>query len=137
MERKKELEENYIKLNLMKNQLNNMLVEKNILETKINEISTTIETIEEIKKLKKNDEVWSSVGSGAYMSATIKDPDKIMINIGANTLMKKTIGKAEEFLEKKDDELKALDQQLTAKIIQFSDEIKETENKIRELAGEK
>jgi len=137
MERKKELEENYVKLNLMKNQLNNMLVEKNILETKINEISTTIETIEEIKKLKKNDEVWSSVGSGVYMSATINDPDKIMVNIGANTLMKKTIGKAEEFLEKKDDELKALDQQLTAKIIQFSDEIKETENKIRELAGEK
>jgi len=134
---KKELEKEYVKLNAMKNQLNELVVQKKILESKMNEVSETIETIDGVKNMKRGADMWASIGSGVFVLTSMKTPDKVIVDVGAGALIEKNIEEAKEFLNKKMDELKALYQQLSQNILQYTEEAKKSEDRILELSNKK
>ena len=134
---KKELEKEYVKLNAMKNQLNELVVQKKILESKMNEVSETIETIDGVKNRKRGADMWASIGSGVFVLTSMKTPDKVIVDVGAGALIEKNIEEAKEFLNKKMDELKALYQQLSQNILQYTEEAKKSEDRILELSNKK
>jgi len=134
---KKELEKEYVKLNAMKNQLNELVVQKKILESKMNEISETIETIDGVKNMKRGADMWASIGSGVFVLTSMKTPDKVIVDVGAGALIEKNIEEAKEFLNKKMDGLKALYQQLSQNILQYTEEAKKSEDRILELSNKK
>ncbi|MCD6093053.1 MAG: prefoldin subunit alpha [Candidatus Aenigmarchaeota archaeon] len=134
---KKELEKEYVKLNAMKNQLNELVVQKKIIESKMNEVSETIETIDGVKNMKRGADMWASIGSGVFVLTSMKTPDKVIVDVGAGALIEKNIEEAKEFLNKKMDGLKALYQQLSQNILQYTEEAKKSEDRILELSNKK
>lgn len=131
---KKEIEENYIKNQLLRSQLSTMLSEKSMLEADIERITKTIDAIKEIEKLKKGDNIWASLDSGVFVSANIENPNELFVEIGSNIIKKKTLANTIEMLENRINEIRDVIQKLDQQISQYVKEIKNIESILQDLA---
>ncbi|MFH1285343.1 MAG: prefoldin subunit alpha [Candidatus Micrarchaeota archaeon] len=70
------------------------------LDSTLAEVNATVETLKNMQRVKER-ETMVPIGSGAYLSAVLKNEDKAIINIGAGVLAEKSIPDAVEFLSEK------------------------------------
>ncbi|MBI4174367.1 MAG: hypothetical protein HY517_01880, partial [Candidatus Aenigmarchaeota archaeon] len=64
VKREQEMQEKYIELQILKQQIGSYVEQKQALDEKENEISTTIEALKALPKIKRGEEMWSNLGSG-------------------------------------------------------------------------
>ncbi len=132
----KELEKKYIQLQMLKQQLSAFVEEKNLLNEKVSELVVTIDALNKLGNIKQGDEMWSSLGSSAFVRSDIKDIEKVLIGIGAGIVVKEEKGKAAEILHGRLSELSKLDSEMMAEINKLGSMIAELEPEVQKLAEE-
>ena len=130
----KELQRKYLQLQLYKHQLNTLVEQKNSIESRVEELRMTIHALEGLEKIKKGDEMWSSVGSNAFVMSDIKDTDNVLINIGAGVVIKNTRKRSAEILQSRLNEMEEVNMSLMAEIIKYSEEVSRLEPEVQRLA---
>ena len=130
----KELQRKYLQLQLYKHQLNTLIEQKNSIESRVEELRMTIHALEGLEKIKKGDEMWSSVGSSAFVMSDIKDTENVLINIGAGVVIKNTRKRSAEILQSRLNEMEEVNMSLMAEIIKYSEEVSKLEPEVQRLA---
>ncbi len=77
-----------------------------LLNQLISNIETTLNSLESIKNLGKDNVVLFPLGGLVYVKSKILSTDKILVNIGAGVVLEKSIDDAIQFLKNKQRELK-------------------------------
>ena len=67
----------------------------------LQELATSKVTLEGIQTLKKGDEILVPIGASSFIRARIDDTEKVIVGIGVNVSMNKTMEQALEGLEKR------------------------------------
>lgn len=109
----------YMQLQMMKEQLDEGIKNKMMLDQKMTELITTKNALNDLKKTKANEEIWAPLGSDTYAAAKLQNTSEVAINVGANVIVKKTLVDALAFLNKKELELQGFDKQLMSHIQQL------------------
>ncbi len=130
----KDLEKKYIQLQMLKQQLNAFIEEKNLLNEKISELVMTIDALKKLGKISKGNEIWSSFGSGAFVRSDIKDVEQVLISIGAGVVVRESKERAIDILQGKLSELSAFDSEIVAEVNNMSSMIAELEPEVQRLA---
>ena len=130
----KELQRKYLQLQLYKHQLNTLVEQKNTIESRVEELKMTIHALEGLENVKKGEEIWSSLGSSAFVMSGIKDTDNVLINIGAGVVIKNTRKRSMEILQSRLNELEEVNTALMAEIIKYSEEVGKLEPEVQRLA---
>ncbi|MFH0832974.1 MAG: prefoldin subunit alpha [Candidatus Aenigmatarchaeota archaeon] len=133
----KELQRKYLQLQLFKQQLNAMAEEKAMIDERMSELFITIDAISKLGKIKQGEEIWSSLGSGAFVRSGIKDTENVLVSIGAGVVVSETKEKTMEILKSRVDELMKIDSDMVAEINKLSKEVYELESEIQQLAEKK
>lgn len=136
MELKEQLQRKYIQLQSLRQQLSALLEEKILLDSRVNEITTTIDAVKKLHEVKKGEEIFTSLGSGTFVRADIKDIDNLIVNIGAGVFVKKGVDETIEILQSRLDELMKIDTELVEEINKFNQQIQKIEPEIQKLASE-
>ena|SRR3989338_537005 len=132
----KELEKKYIQLQMLRQQFNAFVEEKNLLNEKVSELVVTIDALSKLGSIKQGDEIWSSLGSGAFVRSDIKDIEKVLIGIGAGIIVKEEKNNALEILHNRLSELSGIDSEMVAEINKLGSMIAELEPEVQKLAEE-
>ncbi|MBI4170175.1 MAG: prefoldin subunit alpha [Candidatus Aenigmarchaeota archaeon] len=127
----KELQKKYLMLQILKQQLSALLEEKNALNEKVAEIATTIQALEKLADVKKGEEMWSSLGSGAFARSDIKDTENVLVAVGAGVVVKETKERGIEILKLRLDHLQKLDAELVAEINKFGEQAANVEEELQ------
>jgi len=114
-------------LQILKQQLTAMAEEKSALASKIDEISMTTEALKKLESIKKGEEIWSTMGSGAFVRSDIKDTDNVLVAAGAGIVVKETRQRGIEILSGRLDELRKIDEQLAVEITKFGTQVQRLE----------
>ena len=122
-----ELQKRYMTLQILKQQLTAMAEEKSALASKIDEISMTTEALKKLESIKKGEEIWSTMGSGAFVRSDIKDTDNVLVAAGAGIVVKETRQRGIEILSGRLDELRKIDEQLAVEITKFGTQVQRLE----------
>ena len=130
----KELQRKYLQLQLMKQQMNALLEEKAVLDEKMSELAITINAMEKLKNVKKEQEIWSPLGSAAFVESGINDTDKVLIGIGAGVILKKKREEAMVIIQGRLDELNKIDKEIMTEINKFNDQVARLEPEVQKLA---
>ena len=130
----KELQRKYLQMQLYKHQLNAYIEEKNKIDARVEEFKMTIGALEQLDKMKKGDEIWSPLGSNAFVMSDIKDTKNVLINVGAGVVIKSTKEHSIEILQSRLDELNEVNKSLTAEIVKYSEEVGKLEPEVQRLA---
>ncbi|MBI5061290.1 MAG: prefoldin subunit alpha [Candidatus Aenigmarchaeota archaeon] len=133
---KKELQRKYLQLQILRQQMTAMLEEKAVVEERINELSSTIDSLKKLHSIKTSEEMWSSLGSGSFVRAEIKDTEKVVIGIGAGIFAKKSAGDAAETLEGRLKELNTVNDEIMAELNKINIQLLALEPEVEKLAGQ-
>lgn len=125
----KQLQRKILELNALELQLNELeqyraLIEKEITELKLLEVS-----LEKIPEIEPETEIFSLIGSDTFISTKLKDNKKVLVNIGAKIFVKKTIEEAKKSIESK---IKNLEE----KYIEIEENMERIATKMLELEEE-
>lgn len=99
------LKEKYLQFQMIQQQIEQITQHVEALNQKNAELELSIEAIKELGKTKTNTEILSPIANGIFLKAELKDAKTLIINIGADTAVEKTIPEVIELLEQQQKEI--------------------------------
>jgi prefoldin alpha subunit len=129
-----EIQEKYIHLQLVRQQLSTFIEEKSMLEKKMHEMNMSLESIRELKKTKKGIKMWAPLGSGSFVASDIKDNSNVLVSVGMGVMVKKNNDEAVEILSNRLEDMKKLDIEMLKQMIQISQFAEKLEEDLQKLA---
>ncbi|MBI2579954.1 MAG: prefoldin subunit alpha [Candidatus Aenigmarchaeota archaeon] len=133
MKNEKELQKKYVYGQLLKQQAGALIEEKGAIEARIAEISMTKEAIKRIGGMKKDDMMWSPIGSGAFMISRSEDTDNILVSVGAGVLVKMPRGRATEVLASRLEEIEDVNTKVTTELSKYAEQIGALESEMKDM----
>lgn len=119
---------------ILESRLDSMLKQRELIANKIVEIQTTLESVDEIQNSKE--EILFPVGSEAYTFGKATEKGKIIVEIGANVALEKTVDEGKQILLRRQKELENVLQEMQKNISGISTTMLKLQTEIQDLAGQ-
>ena len=135
IEDKNQLQEKYIELQILKQQVSSLIEQKHAIDERENELNVTLAALRKLDTVKKGNEMWSSIGSGTFVRSDIKDNEKVFVAIGAGLVMKETVPKSIEILELRLHEFNDINNEVVQQINTLVSRMSKLETELQKIAG--
>lgn len=90
-ETKEETQKKFMHLKMLLHQMQQFEKQIETFDGQLAELSGVKDGLEELKEVKTGTDVYVPVSGGVFMRATVKEPEKLLVNVGANTAVTKTV----------------------------------------------
>ena len=131
MANEKELQEKMLIYRTLEARLEAFTKQRDLVNSRIIELSSTISSINEIGKNQEN--ILFRLGGEAYVHGNIKDKDNILVEIGAGIILEKSREKGKEILNKRKEEMENALNEIQNNIAQISDALSQLGPEINEI----
>ena len=101
------------------------------LSNSIEEIKSTMETLEGLEDAETGSEILVPIGSGSFVPAEIKKPNKILSNLGSDLVAERSPKEVTKLLKKRKKDYENSKEQAQEKIEELSDRIEELRPKLQ------
>ncbi|MFH1631310.1 MAG: prefoldin subunit alpha [Candidatus Aenigmatarchaeota archaeon] len=128
------LQKKYMQFQMLKQQITALMEEKTKMDNAVTEMSMTIDAISKIKNIKEGEEMWSTLGSGAFVRSNILNKEKVLIDIGMGMYAKKDLDNAIEVLQNRLDEIIKVSGDITSTITKMDSEMRAVETEMQKLS---
>lgn len=105
MEKEERLKEKYLQFQMIQQQIEQITQHVEALNQRNAEVDVSIEAITELGKTKKDTEILSPIAHGIFLKAELKDNAALIVNVGADTAVEKTIPEIVEILKQQQQEI--------------------------------
>ena len=129
-----ELQQKYIQLQVMKQQAQSFFEEKQKLDNHLSEMSLTLDAMKKLTETKLNEEIWTSIGSGAFVKGTINDVENVLVSVGAGIVVKKDLKSAIEVMESRVTDIQKVNEELMGELNKLVESIQQLEPQVEKLA---
>src|SRR3989338_1918032 len=92
-------EEKYMQLQMLQQQAEQITDYVEKLQMQQKELETSIEALTELQKTKVNTEILAPIANGVFLKAELKDNQNLVVNVGAEVTVEKTIAEVLRLLE--------------------------------------
>ncbi len=108
MSEETKLKEKYAEFQMLEQSLAQLNQRKVAIENQMNEFISLQESLDSLKKSKKNSPMYSPLGSGVFIKSEIKDSQNVLVNIGSNIAIERSVEDSKELVENQMTELKGI-----------------------------
>jgi prefoldin alpha subunit len=108
----------------------------NMVKITIKDVETALTTITSLKDETAGKEILVPIGFSSFVNATLTNPDKVVIGIGAGVSVEKKTDDAKAFLEKRKDELNKYYEQLNNALGKLAGEMQNIEKVLQQSQGQ-
>lgn len=137
IEEKKELQEKYIQLQLIDNQINQIQKQIQILDNQLIELELVNKSLDDFGKIKTGTEILIPLTSSIYAKAELKNNEDLIINIGSNVVIKKKIPATQKIINNQLSEVKKIKEQMMMDIKKLILKASSIEKEINSIIPEK
>jgi prefoldin alpha subunit len=103
----------------------------NMVQMTIKDVETALVTITALKDEPPGKEMLVPIGFSSFVNATLTNPDKVVIGVGAGVSIEKKTDEAKTFLEKRKDELVKYNEKLNEAISKLAREMRNIEEVVQ------
>jgi prefoldin alpha subunit len=129
---KKQVQEKDIELQSLNQHAQHIQQQLNLLDHQFLELLNLEANLKDLEKIKDKRDIFVPLGYGVFIKSELNHIDKVLLNIGANALVKKTIPETQEFVSKQIEEIKELIKRLDIELKDKIDGIQKIEEELRE-----
>jgi prefoldin alpha subunit len=130
-EDQRELQKKYMQYQIARQYVVALAEEKAALEARLAELSMTITAMQHLKDIKKGEEMWSTLGSDAFVMSDVKDASGAIVGVGAGVYVRKPLEEAVKTLNARHAELLEVDKQLLMEINVLNQQLARLEPEIQ------
>lgn len=131
---RKELQDKIVGYRILEARLDSLVKQRDTLAHKLVEIQTTISSIDEIEK--SSEDILFPIGSEAYTFGKVVDKKKMIVEIGANVALEKTIEESRGILKKRMEEIEKLIADLQKDVVKVSVSLEDLGYEIQTMTEE-
>jgi len=95
----------YVEFQLVDQQIKQLQQQLLILEQQAGELTNLSNNLEDLKKVKPKTKSFSNLGPGVFVESTLEDTKHVLMDIGAEVRVKKTIPDAQKIINKQTEEI--------------------------------
>ena len=133
MEDQKQIQEKYMQMQLLEQQMQQIQKHLQLLENQLHELNITEQALDEIKTTKIGAEILVPMASGIFVKAELKDNKELAVNVGANTVVKKSIEEAKKLITSQVEDITNMQQNLTANFQKLTESAQMLEKELSKL----
>jgi len=134
-EKEQELQQKLLLYQLLQAQLEEFKKQAALLQARFIEIESTRLAVEDVKKVKENNELLIPLGSGMYVNGKMLKGD-LLVDIGAGIMTKKPAAEADTLLETKKKEIESLSENLQKEMMAVIAKINEIGEELQKSLAE-
>jgi prefoldin alpha subunit len=127
------LQEKYLQLQLLDAQMKGFQQEMNLIEQKKLELSKMSEGLSGLKKLKKGTSVRAPMGAGVYVESVLDNISEVLLNVGADVIVRKPVNEAIKLIKDQLDQSDALLMNLAANVQTLGMKAEKIQDELQEL----
>jgi prefoldin alpha subunit len=94
------MENNYMEIHMLNQQMQQLQQHLQQVEAQFNELQHTKQALEDLKDCKPGSEMLGQVATGMFVKSELKDNTKVILNIGADTGVEKSMHEANDLVER-------------------------------------
>ncbi|MEM2926355.1 MAG: prefoldin subunit alpha [Candidatus Bathyarchaeia archaeon] len=128
-----ELRRLLIESEILEGTLNTLRQRLSLIEASITESRMAAETLQGIKSEKKGAEVLVPIGGGSFIKARIEDNERVIVGIGADVSVEKTIDEAIKDFEDRLGDLEKTRQSVEQQFLQVSQRLEADRERLSEI----
>ena len=128
----KDIQKKLIAYQILENRANALMKRRDILITRMLEVESTLNSIDELKK-SGGENILLPIGSSVHVKGGLKKVDKMIVELGADTAIESTVEKTKEILGKRKKILEGGLASLEKEIISLNNEIMKLQPEIRAM----
>lgn len=129
---KQAMQEKYMEFQAMQQQLNNIQKYNEELQAKVFEFHQAKESINQLKDVKKGTELLVPAAQGIFIKSALQDTDELIVNIGANTAVGKTIPQVIELLDSQIKEIENIQLQIDESAVSITERLNQLLQEIKQ-----
>lgn len=116
MEDKDKAQEMYAEFQMVDQQIRQLQRQLEAVTQQMMELSATSNSLDEFHKISAGKEVFVPLSPGIFAKAGINDVSELLVNVGANVVVKKDVPSAKRLIQKQVEEIKKVQQQIIAEL---------------------
>lgn len=132
----KELQTKYIELQLIDQQMAQLQKQLQQLDSSLLEIEFIKISLDDFKKIKKGSEILAPIANGIFVKADLKENDELIVNVGGNVTVAKSVEDTKKLLTEQADEIAKTRNELMHNLIHLDEHARKIEEELKKLAKE-
>ena len=100
-ENQKELQKMYLELQFLDEQMKQIQKQITMLDEQLIELNNTIQALDDFNKTAIGSNILVSLSPGVFANAGLKDNKELLVNVGSNIVVKKSVEETKELLKKR------------------------------------
>lgn len=126
-----ELQQEYFKLQLFSMQMQEIEKQVGTLEEQAVQLQKLEESVGDIQNFKPGSKVLAPISPGLYVESELRNPDKLLMNIGSDVFVHKEIKEAQDILQSRIKRVEEGIQNLTVDFQNISTEAQKSQEKLQ------
>ena len=136
MSKEEELQKQIAMIEYYKEQLKSLELQFSYLQSAIADQTKAKITLENLSKVKSDADVLFPIGGGAFIDATIKNPSKVLFEVGDRVVLEKTVDEAADKISKRINDLQQTEEKISSMAQQLQMGATEASDKVESLLSE-
>lgn len=101
----KEMQQKYLQFQQLQQQMQQIVEHLELLHQQNTELDISKKALEELSLTKVDNEILAPIANGIFVQAALKNNQKLILNVGSNTTVERTVPETVELLEKQQQEV--------------------------------
>ena len=135
-EKEKKAQEMYMQFQMLEQRIKQQQQQLESITSHLMELNATSSSLEEFGKISEGKEVFVPFSSGIFAKANIKDVSELLVNVGANVVVKKDISSTKSIIRNQIEEIKKIQKQMINDLENMTNHAAQIEMKLQSLISE-
>ena len=114
MEKEKKAQELYMQLQMIQENAKQIYKQLQVVEGQLMELVMTSQSLDDFRQIKEKTEIFVPLNSGIFAKAELKKADELLVNVGANVVVKKDISSTKKLVERQVEQLREVRERMAS-----------------------
>ena len=135
-DKERKVQEKYIELKTLEQHIKELQSQLEMVTNQLFELTVTSNSIGEFSKINSGKEVFVPLSSGIFAKAAIKDTSELLVNVGANIVVKKDIASTKKLIQDQAEEIKKVQSRMVNELEKIANHAAQLESQLQSLVSQ-
>lgn len=136
MEKQKRLQQKYLELQLLDQQMKHVQKQVEAIERQAAELEEVQQSLDALATSKQGSEMWAPISNGIFLKARLEDNKMLAVNVGGSTVVRKDIPATKAMLAEQAADMRKFQTDLVRQFEQMAERAAGLQGELQEIVGE-
>ncbi|MBI2652673.1 prefoldin subunit alpha [Candidatus Woesearchaeota archaeon] len=135
-DKEKKAQEMYMEFQMIEQHIKQLQKQLEAVTHQLIELNSTSNSLDEFNKINAGREIFVPLSSGIFAKASIKDTSELLVNVGANVVVKKDVISTKKLIQKQMEEIQKMQRQMIDELEKMTDHAAQIEMQLQSLISQ-